>query len=57
MANCGARFSGPALCPRSVDGKHKCCRVERHETKTWLPPEEAAEHACRCGYRREDWLR
>ncbi len=40
MANCGARFSGPALCPRSVDGKHKCCRVERHETKTWLPPEE-----------------
>ncbi len=36
VANCGARFSGPALCPRSVDGKHKCCRVERHETKTWL---------------------
>ncbi len=54
VANCGARFSGPALCPRSVDGKHKCCRVERHETKTWLPPEEAAEHACRCGYRQGD---
>lgn len=53
MSNCGFRFlsrGGAGFCSRTGD-LHVCIRVERHGSKKWLPPEQAAEHACRCGAR------
>lgn len=51
--NCGIRFTGPGhyRCPRHEDGACVCVRAPGHASSTWLPPAEAAEHACRCGLR------